>query len=1372
MRALLLALLFSGIGISGSAQNLNFADGFEDGDFTENPAWQGDTTDFSIVTVDGNHLLRLAADGGGSSQLSTDSTGITGSWEFFIRLDFSPSGSNFAYIFLMSDTGDLQNGSPNGYAVRAGESGSGDVIRLVRFDDGVEAATVLSGTTDISAGGEYRVKVTRDTNGSWSLEVGSGYDGILSPEGGIQTDNTYTAGSHFGILLNYTSTRADRFFFDFKIDLPPLSVTGIQASGDSVRVTFNRDLNPSTVQTDDFFINNSIGIPSSLIFSASNSITLFTDNPLTSGKYTLSVDNLRDLNGQPIPPKTTEDFFVFAIAAPGDVIINEFMYDPPASLPEYVELKNRSGKLLNVQDWSLGDGSGLVTISTDTLAMDPNGFLVLTSDTASLESTLGDGPYVPLTTFPSLNNTGDAVYLSGRNGIQIDSLFYTSDWGGSNVALERKSARAPSIFRENWGDSPAPEKSTAGKPNLVEPDTTAPELEALNILSERSIELVFNERIEKAAAVHESAYHLSGVQSHSFNRISFSPPDTVRLEIDPELVNSERHRLRISGIPDIFGNTSGLIDTTFTFFKIMTPDSGSVIISEFLPDPPDGVTEFVELYNPSEFAFDLRNWTINDNTGNRSIITEESYILPPNEFIAIAPDPILESLFTGINLVVMGSRFPSLNNSGDDIVIRSANGTLQDSLRYRSNWSSQRNSLERRDISVPAFFRENWGHTAREIGTPGSPNTVERDDTPPEFLSLEAVDISTLRLLFSERLDSGTAGNLNNYRLEPGISISSVTSNTDTVIVHLSGTLESGTQYTVKVSNLADIFGNVLESAQRQFLFLEFGRPQRNDIVINEILYEKSAISNVEFIELYNNTENNFQLGDWRFEDRSASVVLPSNLVIRGHSYLVLTGNSSLGAALENGVFLSGFPSLNDNNERLVLKNASGIVIDSLVYSDRWGGGAGISLERIDPGAASADSSNWTGSSSSLGHTAGAENAEFNPDTDPPKPVFATVRDDNQLEVRFNEFVRLTPGLSFAVDGRKLNVKSYHKSRGNIITLDAPPDISGKNLTLTVEQLADVKGNILPSGSITITQPLTPGSVVINEIMYDPINDSRDNLPDQSEYIELRNIQNYAISLEGMYFHDAPDENGDIHPDRPVSTISKWIPAGGIALVHADTAANFRKSRTAQFFDINELDRASLMRYDGNSFGLKKESDRIFLSDSSGGTIDSVFYHNSWHNTNLIDTKGIALERIDPNSPGNDGSNWSSSTEEKGGTPGRKNSVFQVPDDRPRETGISFSPNPFSPDGDGFDDNLFINYNLGEPDFLVTVRIYDRYGRIVRTLADRKRAGFEGSLIWDGKTDDGKRNRIGIYIVLFEAYNGETGKRRTFKEVVVLARKF
>ncbi|MGK7370885.1 MAG: gliding motility-associated C-terminal domain-containing protein, partial [Candidatus Halalkalibacterium sp. M3_1C_030] len=100
-----------------------------------------------------------------------------------------------------------------------------------------------------------------------------------------------------------------------------------------------------------------------------------------------------------------------------------------------------------------------------------------------------------------------------------------------------------------------------------------------------------------------------------------------------------------------------------------------------------------------------------------------------------------------------------------------------------------------------------------------------------------------------------------------------------------------------------------------------------------------------------------------------------------------------------------------------------------------------------------------------------------------------------------------------------------------------------------------------------------------------------------------------------------------------------------------------------------------------------------------------------------------------------------------------------------------FSPNPFSPDDDGTDDHLFINYKLDEPDYLLKVTIYDRYGRLIRKLADGQPGSFEGSLMWDGRSDEGKGNRIGIYIVVFEARNSAAGSDKAFKKTAVLARR-
>ena len=196
----------------------------------------------------------------------------------------------------------------------------------------------------------------------------------------------------------------------------------------------------------------------------------------------------------------------------------------------------------------------------------------------------------------------------------------------------------------------------------------------------------------------------------------------------------------------------------------------------------------------------------------------------------------------------------------------------------------------------------------------------------------------------------------------------------------------------------------------------------------------------------------------------------------------------------------------------------------------------------------------------------------------------------------------------------------------------------------------------------------------------------------------------------------------------------------------------------------------SIIRADRSSLSLASSNDAIYIADSTGATIDSVFYDESWHNPNIIDTRGIALERISPDGPSNDNTNWGSSVTDKGGTPKSENSIYQEDGEIIQKTGISFNPNHFSPDDDGYEDNLFINYKLDEQDYLIKVRIYDRYGRLVRTLANGEQAGFEGQLIWNGRKDNNSRNRIGIYIVVFEAYNSASGSDVSFKKTVVLAR--
>jgi hypothetical protein len=184
---------------------------------------------------------------------------------------------------------------------------------------------------------------------------------------------------------------------------------------------------------------------------------------------------------------------------------------------------------------------------------------------------------------------------------------------------------------------------------------------------------------------------------------------------------------------------------------------------------------------------------------------------------------------------------------------------------------------------------------------------------------------------------------------------------------------------------------------------------------------------------------------------------------------------------------------------------------------------------------------------------------------------------------------------------------------------------------------------------------------------------------------------------------------------------------------------------------------------------LLNEGTTIVLKDYWGTIIDSVAYSPIWHNKNIISTKNLSLERLSPVIDSNDKTNWSTCVNSFGGTPGKQNSVFaQNPI---RQSKVIVSPNPFSPDNDGFEDFTIINFNLSRLLSQVRIKVFDSQGRLVRTLANNKPSASQNSVIFDGLDNNGRPLRIGIYILLIESVEEGSGKVEVMKTPVVIARK-
>lgn len=283
--------------------------------------------------------------------------------------------------------------------------------------------------------------------------------------------------------------------------------------------------------------------------------------------------------------------------------------------------------------------------------------------------------------------------------------------------------------------------------------------------------------------------------------------------------------------------------------------------------------------------------------------------------------------------------------------------------------------------------------------------------------------------------------------------------------------------------------------------------------------------------------------------------------------------------------------------------------------------------------------------------------------------------------------------------------------------------------------------------SVVEIPPYQRNTLVINEIMYEPDDDN-------SEYLEFYNLSGENVNIGGWRIED---ENENTYK---LSETTLYVNPDSYFVLSSDSLI-ISKYALQEDAPVNILNESNL--------GLVNTGELIQLKDLRGNIIDSVWYTDKWHNDNFVLTRNISLERINPNLNGNDASNWSSSADLSGGTPTRQNSIFT--DNTNLQSNISVSPNPFSPDNDGFEDFTIINYNLSQSISQVRIKIFDSKGRLVRTLWNNQASGPAGSVIFDGKDDSGEALRIGIYIIFLEAINEGSGVVETMKKVVVVARK-
>ncbi len=563
------------------------SDDFSDGDFTSNPEWQGEAGEF-IVNA-GLELQLFAPDAGNSTLYLPVVIADSTVWELQFRLEFAPSTSNLLQIALQSASSDLNGG--DGYFLQIGAAGDVDAIQCFRRDGGT--ATLLASAAEGAVATEpamAAIRVVRTPAGEWSLYTDYSLSGNYSLEANW-SDNTYPGGgpSFFGFYCLYTATRKDKFYFDNisvgGLNIPDntapvmLSVAALTAT--ELAVQFDEVLDEGTAEDEShYFINNGIQNPSSAILDGSNPtlVHLSLSNPLAAGQlYNLLTNGIADPDGNIAgDQEITFSFFELEAAVPFDILINEILADPDPSvgLPpaEYIELYNRSDKGIDLSGYVLSDGS-TNGIFPDFL-LEPDAYAVVCDD-VSAALFAGIGAVIPLTSFPSLNNTGDALVLSDADGNTIHSVQYDIAWYADDVkddggwALELIYPNRPCLTnQDNWTASTAPAGGTPGAVNSVfdpGPGSIAFSLVGVEVSDPYTVTVFFNYALDAGTATSTAHYSLD--QGIGTPAVAFISGDfmSVTLLFDLPMSGNGQFTLTVAGITDCTGNAlTGNLSFTFS----------------------------------------------------------------------------------------------------------------------------------------------------------------------------------------------------------------------------------------------------------------------------------------------------------------------------------------------------------------------------------------------------------------------------------------------------------------------------------------------------------------------------------------------------------------------------------------------------------------------------------------------------------------------------------------------------------------------------------------------------------------------------------------------------------------------------------------
>lgn len=263
--------------------------------------------------------------------------------------------------------------------------------------------------------------------------------------------------------------------------IPPDLLRAEAFNNNKVLLFFSETLDRSIPLDPSFYtLDNGLGQPVSVSVPRPNFNTVLltlANNMQEDVVYNVTVSGVTDCVGNVVGMFNEAKFGLPKTAELGDLVINEILFDPPTGGVDFVELYNRSNKIINLSGWFMTNGDIETTpgedliirpITTDLFSIFPDSYVVLTLSPEFVKEQYGGscgtinlGNFITMDLPHYADDEGIVAITDLFASVEMDRVDYSADWhfelldAPEGASLERIDPNGDSQNPSNWHSASA-----------------------------------------------------------------------------------------------------------------------------------------------------------------------------------------------------------------------------------------------------------------------------------------------------------------------------------------------------------------------------------------------------------------------------------------------------------------------------------------------------------------------------------------------------------------------------------------------------------------------------------------------------------------------------------------------------------------------------------------------------------------------------------------------------------------------------------------------------------------------------------------------------------------------------------------------------